>query len=504
MATLQALRLLAESGARARFELIPEFSRYTPVIANSLLTGKPRSMPPGGGDCPLPYLAIPADDLGIDQYFHFPVVLLHDGSVWPKATRYLQSLIRREVATDKLPSPATLEKKAQSLVDFANFFVAEDIDYLICTRHSNSPLRRYRRHLEERKQAGRIGTSIIKLRLCHLVAFFRYLVDEEQVRFAYPPWQDKESKIGFESGSGQWVTQTVTSADVSQVSGVVKNNAQDAGFEGRIVDGGHLRPLRQDEQELLWQGLAELDNTEMSLIHLNGVLCGARKQTILTWRRHQFSTELVPNERGEVALYAGPWPNKPAGADCKDPKGVGKLETLWMPVALYQRMQVYLASPQAQSRLEMAQEKYPRADVGDQYCFLSRQGNPLYIAKNDPYRPRFRTPPDGNALEMFIKTHLKPALRRLGFHEHIKFHDTRATYGMNLVRSEIARIKAEHPNREIEKVLEQVFGLVRKRMNHSDFKVTQQYLDFEFKEQVVASVQQKYEGHLADLLEGTT
>lgn len=50
-----------------------------------------------------------------------------------------------------------------------------------------------------------------------------------------------------------------------------------------------------------------------------------------------------------------------------------------------------------------------------EYCFLSQQGNSLYLSKSDEDTKYYPQKPSGQAVTTFISERLKPKLAELGF-----------------------------------------------------------------------------------------
>lgn len=494
---IEKLYNLASQGLQPRLFVIPKFKFYSPTFSESHLpesesyvSAKVKIVQVGEKK-----IYDSSNKNNIKTYNHFPVILLHDGQPWEEGNRYLMSLIIKTDVLSTLPSHQQLYRKALSLKQFVEFLVDEEILFKECESRARSPLRRFRFHLNNKLTSGILSPNTIRLVMSNLVQFYRYLIDQEGVVFLYPPWNEKEVYI---QNNGK--RHVVMSTDVGSVRGRGRTDQQSAAYEGLILDGGKLRPLDKDEQLILFDALKELKNIEMTLVHLHGVLSGARKQTILTYRRNQFLREPIVDQQGMVCLYAGIHNTKGKIADCKDSFNVGKFEKIKVPLELYIKTQVYIKSNRAISRLNKAQNKRPLSNIDDQYIFLSQQGNPFYISKADPYKGEFKTLPNGQALSTFIKTLLIPLLREKGFKKHYKFHDTRATAGMNIVRFGFEELKRKNPSISNSKIFELVFPLVKTRLNHKSLHTTQQYLVFDEKQTIIKQVQCSFEDYLKGLM----
>jgi len=467
--------------------VIPDFQIFTPTTfqprKNKLLLSKLKVLKEQ-------YFAHVNEDFEVTTFCHFPLLLLPNQSLWNNANNYL--LYKLE--SIDLPHSSTLNSIANSIKYFGNYCLDLGINYLICTRKSNSPLRRYRRHLSDRVLTNELSPSTAKSHMCNLVNFYRHLVYVEHVTFECPPWQDREAKIMIaNTGRGGYI-KTVKTSDVSQaIKGRIPTarKREHSTYEGRIIDDGDLRPLNVHEQEILIQALKHLNNTEMTLVFLIGLCTGARLQTILTLRRENFHH--VPDESiTEVAVYAGRYNKNGNGyVDSKNDKSI----TIYFPIELYQKIQLYLNSERAIKRCKKSTHKTENIDL--QYLFLSQQGNPFYLSKSDTNAKFYRQLPTGQAVTTFVCDRLKPKLSELGFAGSFKFHDNRATFGMNIVNYGLEKIESTD---HVRGSIDSLFRFVKVRMCHNDLKTTQQYLDFNSNMKVVKEAKIGWEKHLKSLL----
>lgn len=468
--------------------VVPEFHIYTPT---TIKPKSPEFLPSKLKASKQKYFADQAEDFELTTFNHFPLLLLPDHSLWNYANNYLL----HKLESIDLPHSSTLGSIADSIKYFGSYCLETDIDYLACTRKSNSPLRRFRRHLTDRIMKVELAGSTAKSHMSNLVNFYRHLLYVEYVTFEFPPWQDRETKIIIsDTGRGGYI-KTVKTSDVSQaIKGRVSTakKREHSTYEGRVIDGGELRPLNYHEQETLIKTLKDLNNTEITLIFLIGLCTGARLQTILTLRRENF--HYVPEEpMTEVAVYAGRY-NK-NGNGLVDSKG-DKSITIYLPIELYKRIQLYLNSERALKRHKKS--AHPTKNLDLQYVFISQQGNPFYMSKSDANAKFYQQLPTGQAVTTFVCQRLKPKLSELGFTGSFKFHDTRATFGMNIVNHGLEQINIKD---NIGGSIDLLFRFVKVRMCHSDLKTTQQYFDFNSNMKIVKEAKLGWEKHLKSLLE---
>lgn len=420
---------------------------------------------------------------------HFPVILCNE-IPWDYSTRYLLD----KVQDYSNPQPSTLVSIARDLRDFKRWVDEEEIDYLSCKKKIKSPIRKYRNYLSTTD----LSPNVISRKLSRVVAFYRYLQENENIIFEASLWEEKEARILIQSHSGQSFLKKVTTTDVQQVAG--KNKNTNKGFDGVIIDGGELTPLSMDQQKILFQSLKNIGNTEMTLSFLIALCTGARIQSVFTLRKIHFRYDPLPDQK-EVIIYAGSWapnqiiPNDNMGTTYArdiDTKN-GKRLKIYFPTWLYKKVQTYINSERAKKRYDNPAHQF--VDPDRQYVFLTTRKKPFYSAKNDNLTATYLNPPTGASVQQFISAQLKPELKRQGFHEHFKFHNLRASYGMNIVRSRLPFIgKKGHLS------LGELLQFVKVRMGHNSLKTTELYLDFDNKQKLVQEVQLDYENYLKSMV----
>lgn len=108
------------------------------------------------------YKAEPHDDFVTSHSYHFPVVLLKDGSPWPDANRYFLHKL-------KGISPAkhrTLDSIARDLVNFRRWLDEEEVDYLRFTKRVLArPTYLYCGYLHDEIRQKKIVTGTAKRRM---------------------------------------------------------------------------------------------------------------------------------------------------------------------------------------------------------------------------------------------------------------------------------------------------------------------------------------------------
>ena len=464
---------------RVRIEIVRKLECYEPTLANSG-SGAGSVIACGRSD----YYQEPANLATGDQYYHFPLIVGPGGALWGDANRYLLSRINAVVPAKH----RTLETVAGDLAHFMQWCLEEEIDYLaVSSRPLARPTYRYCSYLHDEVRVGKLGPGTAKRRMSSLQNFYRWL-ELDGKHFNYPLWVESDAALAFFDSKGFQKKRPVKTTDLTRSFRITKSNTD---FSEYIEDGGKLRPLPREEQVALVEALKTIGNTEMTLAFFLAMATGARLQTIFTLRRRNFSGEPY---RGAVSQ-----PVKVGNGTLVSTK-YGKQMVLLIPIFLYRKIQVYMQSERCCKRVDASKREYPNED--EQYLFLTRSGQPYYMSENDPFARLYRSPPRGNAVTQFIRQQLKPELYHQGADFEFRFHDLRATFGMNLLESMIGQLSGKSQNSTPKPDLTKAIMLVRTRMGHSRIATTEGYLKYREKYHIALKLQDDYERYLESLLSG--
>lgn len=244
---------------------------------------------------------------------------------------------------------------------------------------------------------------------------------------------------------------------------------------GKLSDGGRLRPLTEEEQQIIFEAFRKkYASVELELMIRIALETGARQQTVCTLsigcvKKAYSELETTPSMT-HVVINGG----QRYKADTKG----GRLNRLIFRRELIDELMTYIECKRAEDRRSHDNSFY--GDTDDNYVFLTRSGNPYYTAQreiSDRQAPKVAwnfkapmiVPKNGqslrNELGRFIFRIQKSELTFKTF----TFHDLRATMGMNIVRF----MRAEgYPDSKI-------FDHVRQRLNHRSFITTEGYLNFD-------------------------
>lgn len=405
-----------------------------------------------------------------------PVVLDGVGAPWAEAQLYLMSRLDGAIN----PAMSTFHGLADDLAAFKRYLEEHDVDYtpFPVLKHLR-PTYRYRGYLNQAIQLKEVAASTAKRRMATVVGFYRWLVSEGLIVPANQPWVEGDAYISYKDNKGFEHSKHVATTDVA-----IRTPKQDDPYAETITDGGDLRPLPEDEQLALLEALKDLGNTEMSLAHHVGMFTGSRIQAALTLRLKHVRLEL-PDDVAEVRIPVGPG----TGIDTKNSKRM----SIFMPRWLYERLRVYSYSPRAAIRQGRA-----GGDFDNQYLFLTNRGAPMYEARDG--RAEFdetaeaRYAKEGQVVRQFITDAVIPRVSaKLGRAFKYRYHDLRATYGMNLTDSQLQLVA------QGKITLHQAREFVKVRMGHESSATTDLYLQYRPHRAQVRQVVEAHEGHLHNL-----
>ncbi|MFT6405928.1 MAG: integrase [Candidatus Azotimanducaceae bacterium] len=417
------------------------------------------------------------------NYYHFPVIIDPEGAIWGNGSRYLLNKLRGVVPAKH----RTLESLATDLRYFRQWVIDEEIDYLKShARARSNPTYRFCAHLHDEISFQSIKPGTAKRRMSSVQNFYRWL-QYQGTKFEHPLWIENDIFLNFLDTRGFNHRKTVKSTNLTRSFKNVRNTDE---YSEYIDDGGKLRPLTKPEQMILIESLKKIGNTEMTLAFLIALTTGARLQTVFTLRRLNFKT---PPRNGAVACRIK------TGTGTHVSTKYGKQLVLLLPSWLYCKIQIYLKSPRYQTRNNKSTHVY---DIDDeQYIFLTRAGRPYYASYSDPYSRLYQSPPKGNAITQFIRQQLKPHLLENDHNFEFRFHDLRATFGMNLLEGKLKAINYSNSLPENNPSFFQLLMYVKERMGHSQLRTTEAYLNYRNKYQIATNIQEQFEHHIQNLFE---
>ena len=421
-------------------------------------------------------------------YFpNFPVIIQGDGEPWEIANLFLVHTLQK---SSKYES-RSFRSIADHLLDYRRFLEDEGLDYLHFPENNLLKVTyRYRRRLVDQINSGEIKRGTGRARINAVVRFYKEIMRSGLVgkeKFAHEPFEVVLKYLSIEDNVGLSRLLKIESHNLA-----IKASKK-AAAPGYINDGGLLRPLTVDQQEKLLKALLE-SSREYQLIFYLALFTGARMQTLCTIQVCHVWKELDGNGDLRLPIGAG------TGVDTKG----GACMTLIIPGWLVYDLRVYSRSPESIKRRK--QSFY--GDTDNNYLFLANTGSEYYTSKREifdredvdvngrasAFDRAYGSMREGATIRQFITDTILPRIR-LDDEGYLKFrfHDLRASFGMNLLEVEI-----EH--RGVTAALE----YVQQRMGHTSKEITLQYLNYKTEMARKADVQKKYEVRLFKYVNTTT
>lgn len=427
-----------------------------------------------------------------DGYYpNFPVLIQGDSEPWAIGNLYLTTKLQREVGYES----RTFRGIADHLLDYLRFLEVEGIGYLYFPKNDRLKVTyRYRQQLIDFVTSGQLSASTASARINAVINFYRGAInwdlvdgtDLEDVAF-------KEIKKYISVASNYGVPKNIS---INSHNLAISNTKKQSQAE-YINDGGDLRPLTVTQQYCVLQALLE-SSREYQLIFYFALFTGARVQTVGTLRIKHFLGDLDGNGYLRLPIGAGTL------IDTKN----GKRMTLLVPGWLVNDILIYSRSPEAIKR--RARSYY--GDIEDNYVFLSKNGVAYYTSKKEILdrrnslvsvsagvldRARGVSIQDGAAIRTHIQQLLTPRIRRSTQNfQDFTFHDLRATFGMNLLESQLEQMGKQK--------ITAVLDYVQQRMGHASKVTTMQYLNYKSRLEWRNSIQNEFETRLFEYVKTST
>jgi integrase len=409
-------------------------------------------------------------------YLEFPVIIQNDGCPSDIFNLYLLKKLQQIIQYNF----KTFKSIANQLLDFMRFLEDENLDCLKFHKIKQlNAIVKYRKKLIQQIEAGEIAASSARAKINAAVNFYRLLITDNLLinKDLGLPFQDVYKYIMIDNEFGARRQLEIKSHDLAIHVPAKAHNSE------MIVDDGELKPLTVEGQAILLKALQK-SSREYQLMFYLALFTGARLQTICTLRVKDLDKKSDANGFIRLPIGAG------TGIDTKFQKPM----TLLIPSWLVQDLKIYSNSEQAQKR----REKSFLADSSENYIFLTKLGTPFYTSKieqqklsqqilsSDHETNSFKIY-DGGAVRSYLKTVLMPEIKRIDAQfQSFKFHDLRASFGMNLLESQIKYLD------EGQSVIVAV-EYVQARMGHKNINTTLQYLNYKSRLQWRNKIQHEYE-----------
>ncbi|WP_427772887.1 integrase [Comamonas thiooxydans] len=421
------------------------------------------------------------------QFRSIPAVLDDVGKPWAEACLWV--LEKAQLNPRNIDS---LKPIAQDLASYKIFLDDLGIDWrdFSAVEKYARPTYLYKTHLQALLNDGLLKKSTASRRMSSVIGFYRFLMRNPRMRFlpSNDPWVERDIGIAYLDGKGFKQIATVTSTDVS-----IKTSRDSGTADDGINDGGKLRPLPPHEQQMLIAALKEIGNVEYTLMHYMALLMGAREMTVLTFRLRDVMCPADEIPQWPHKIRCGPG----TGIDTKgNVAGV----YLSMPRMLYEDLHAYATSQRAIRR----RSRTARGEDPSNYLFLTQHGQPYYESKEDrnalqDTASQFRRSVlSGRPLRKFIAQSVIPTVRKTYPNFTYRFHDIRATFGMNWVDFHMLQVGTEGIGKRYLWARDQLKNLMWHKSPHT----TDRYIEYRDHMQSLHLSRKDWSDHLLTLIKG--
>ncbi|HAK17107.1 MAG TPA: hypothetical protein DCM65_12855 [Acinetobacter junii] len=415
-----------------------------------------------------------------DACLEFPVIIQGNGQPSEIFNLYLLKKLQQTIQYDF----KTFAFIANQLVDFQRFLEDAQLDCLKFHKLKQlNAIFKYRTRLIGQANAGLISASSARSRINAVINCYRFLITENLVdhqRYGLP-FQDVYKYISVDNEFGARRQLAIKSHDLAIHVPAKAPNSE------AIIDGGELSPLTVEEQAVILKALQK-SSREYQLMFYLALFTGARLQTICTLRINcLFNRE--SDSHGFIRLPVGAG----TGIDTKFQKPM----TLLIPNWLARDLKIYINSEQARQR----RQKSNYGDSDENYVFLTKLGTPFYTSKaeqeqltekikaSNSFETRLKLY-EGEAVRSYLKVVLLPEIRLIDPQfQSFKFHDLRASFGMNLLESQLQHLPEGHSAMT-------AVEYVQARMGHTKISTTLQYLNYKSRLEWRSKIQHEYESSL--------
>ena len=376
-----------------------------------------------------------------------PQLFWSDGRPWLAACEFGLSKLR-----DSNCDMKTISSSMGHLRAYASWLEASQVDWRdFPKRKRDRCLFKYRGFLIEQRDQGRLAPSTTTTRMSSVIQFYRWAraygwIERKEL------WEDQTKAVRFHTTVGLARTLAVLSSELS-----IPNRKR-----SRLTLEGGLLPVENKTRNLLLQYLKKKEMIELFLMLLIGFFTGARSETIRTLRLVSIEhPKEDPSLPGVPMIAVGP------GTGVKTKSGVSG--DIPFPMPVLEALRDYATSPRRLFR----QAKASQEDQG--LLFLTERGNWYSETTLTKLISRMREQLVSEGLVQF---------------KEFKFHQSRATYGTQLMRLAMDNLPSQTD----------AICFVRDAMLHADESTTWKYV--KFIEQ--APLREKFSGEFFNLFTGVS
>lgn len=410
----------------------------------------------------------------------FPVVIKSDGTVWDKATLYLNDLAKQR------KSSKLLKNVGDDLLDFLRFMETHNIDMLhIPIEKELRVTYRYRQDLLNREKLGR---NTAAQRVSRIVAFYEYCFDKnlfakEELKNRLPKklkdslFVKRKEKRWRKNNVGYGFQIEYEVSDLSIPRAPSAEQSTDA-----IQDGRQLHPLSVEEQEIFHKYLKKHASRLFQLICIIALCTGARLQVICTLRVNDIKA--MKDGRIVKGVFKALKVGNTTTIDNKQDKPYN----VFFPIWLIEELEEYMESEEWKER---AAKSYYKNN--NNYVFLSKFGNALYTSRlenKDREQNKYPVESHDRGIERSgeaVRKYLNDILTLMEENNEpirkFSFHDLRATFGLNLLR-----YLESDSTLNLPEILEEI----KERMGHGSRVITESYINYHARNKAYERVSEQY------------
>lgn len=381
-----------------------------------------------------------------------PNVFFDDGEPWLAANKYASNLLNGISGND----PKTITSKMNHLKAYASWLEENQIDWRhFPKKQKDRCLFKYRGDLIDSRDAGELAPSTVTTRMGAVIQFYRYAQLENLLDSSSPLWKDNIKTLHFYTTVGFSRTMSVLSSELSIPNRKTK----------RITLEDGLLPITEKNRDLLLKFVFENGQIELFLMCLIGFYTGARSETIRTLKISTLEkTTNDPTSDSMKKISVGP------GTGVKTKNNVSGQITA--PDFLISLLLKYAYS--AKRLVRQAKADKEQKDT----LFLSVRGNPYS---------------ENTFTKLFSDLRKKLTLNGYTQYAHFKFHQSRATYGTNLMKVALDKLSSQS----------KAIKFVKDHMLHKHDSTTWKYITFLEESEVEEELSEEFFGLFTGKLIGS-
>ncbi|MEK2158580.1 site-specific integrase [Vibrio parahaemolyticus] len=353
-----------------------------------------------------------------------PQIFFDSGEPWLAANLYAVARLERQT------NIKTVLSDMNHLRDYAEWLESEGLDWTYFPiKKKERCLFKYRGYLICQRDTGELSPSTTSSRMSSVVKFYRWAQAEGLIK-SDELWQDREKTVHTYNTVGLKRSILVNSSELA-----IPNRKR----PGATLEDG-LLPISESSRKRLLNFLLKHEMTELYYMFMVGFFTGARIETIRTLRVS--SLDNVFEDPSAINLK-----RIPVGPPTQVKTKYGVSGDLLFPVLLIEQLKKYAVSPRRLVRQARA------SNANQSLLFLTSNGKKYE---------------DNSFTSVMSKLRKKLVSNGLGEFRQLKFHQSRTTYGSQLMLYALKTLK--DPQRAI--------AFVRDAMFHKDESTTWKYITF--------------------------